>query len=131
MAGGRARVSYWPTCTDTRQQTLEAYRTLEGFVEQGKVRQIGVSNIYDPEMLEWMIGEAKVELQVVQNRYVVVWQSLSRMKDKSRLLIRLIGIRWHEGNGWDWESRCRDPSETIKADDIVYDICQAKSIRYQ
>ena len=52
---------------------MEAYRTLEGFVNQGRVRQLGVSNIYDPEMLRWMIAEARVKLEVVQNRCVVTF----------------------------------------------------------
>nr|XP_031860537.1 uncharacterized protein CI109_004148 [Kwoniella shandongensis]KAA5527609.1 hypothetical protein CI109_004148 [Kwoniella shandongensis] len=61
----------------TREQTLEAYRTLEDFVSQGKVRELGVSNCYDPKVLKSLIVEAKVKVGVVQNR-------------------------WYEGNGWDW-----------------------------
>ena len=51
------------------QETLSAYRTLECFVNQGQIRHLGVSNIYDPEMLKWMIAEARVKVGVVQNRY--------------------------------------------------------------
>lgn len=50
------------------QATLLAYRTLEDFVEQGRVHMLGVSNCYDPELLRWLIGEARVKLGVVQNR---------------------------------------------------------------
>ncbi|WVQ84879.1 hypothetical protein IAT38_007042 [Cryptococcus sp. DSM 104549] len=62
----------------TREDTLAAYRTLESFVDDGKIRALGVSNCYDPALLQWLIGEAKVKVGVVQNR-------------------------WYEGNGWDWD----------------------------
>ncbi|ORY28133.1 NADP-dependent oxidoreductase domain-containing protein [Naematelia encephala] len=62
----------------TKHQTLEAYRTLEKFVDDGRVRALGVSNCYDPALLEWLINEARIKVGVVQNR-------------------------WYEGNGWDWD----------------------------
>ncbi|WVF73172.1 hypothetical protein IAT40_007991 [Kwoniella sp. CBS 6097] len=74
----------------TKEQTLAAYRTLESFVEKGQVRHLGVSNIYDPSLLKWLIGEAKVKVGVVQNR-------------------------WYEGNGWDW-----DIYDICQANDIRY-----------
>ncbi|WVR07834.1 hypothetical protein IAU60_004877 [Kwoniella sp. DSM 27419] len=74
----------------TREHTLAAYRTLEDFVDQGKVRRLGVSNIYDPALLSWLIQEARVGLSVVQNR-------------------------WYEGNGWDWEVY-----DICQANDIRY-----------
>lgn len=46
---------------------------------RGTVGRLGVSNIYDPDELAWLIAEAKVPVSVVQNR-------------------------WYEGNGWDWPS---------------------------
>lgn len=54
----------------TPQLTLEAYRALEHFVDSGQVRQLGVSNIYDTKELQWLIGEARVPVSVVQNRSV-------------------------------------------------------------
>ncbi|WWC64426.1 uncharacterized protein I303_107036 [Kwoniella dejecticola CBS 10117] len=61
----------------TKEQTLSAYQTLESFVDAGKVRHLGVSNIYDPNLLSWLIERGRVKVGVVQNR-------------------------WYEGNGWDW-----------------------------
>ena len=72
-------------------------------MHSGQLRQLGVSNIYDPEELKWLINEARVKVSVVQNR-------------------------WHEGNGWDWDSMLRMPAP---AEGAVYDICQAHGIRYQ
>jgi diketogulonate reductase-like aldo/keto reductase len=51
------------------QKTLEAYRSLESAVSQGKIGQLGVSNIYDPAELMWLMGKARVPVSVVQNRY--------------------------------------------------------------
>ncbi|RXK35721.1 hypothetical protein M231_07010 [Tremella mesenterica] len=61
----------------TKEETLLAYRTLEELADQGKVRTLGISNIYDPTLLQWLINEARIKVGVVQNR-------------------------WYEGNGWDW-----------------------------
>lgn len=49
------------------------------------MKQIGVSNFYDVEILKWLWDEARVKPSVVQNR-------------------------WYEGNGWDSEvwGWCRD-----------------------
>ncbi|KAK1922052.1 NADP-dependent oxidoreductase domain-containing protein [Papiliotrema laurentii] len=62
----------------TQQATLEAYQTLEGFVDAGKIITLGISNIYDPKLLEWLLGKVRVKVGVVQNR-------------------------WYEGNGFDWK----------------------------
>ncbi|OCF61110.1 oxidoreductase [Kwoniella mangroviensis CBS 10435] len=61
----------------SKEQTLSAYQTLETFVKEGKIRQLGISNIYDPILLSWLIERVEVKVGVVQNR-------------------------WYEGNGWDW-----------------------------
>jgi hypothetical protein len=75
----------------TREATLEAYRALEGCVGENKIGRLGVSNIYDPAELSWLIEAAAVPVSVVQNR-------------------------WYEGNGWDWPSElpfcCADQSTT-------------------
>lgn len=60
----------------TLDLTLEAWRTLMQLQDSGKVKLIGVSNMYDVEVLKALGNERKV--QVVQNR-------------------------WHEGNQWDRE----------------------------
>jgi diketogulonate reductase-like aldo/keto reductase len=67
----------------TLAQTLSAWRSLCGLQDEGKVRQIGVSNVYDKGVLKALGEERKVD--VVQNR-------------------------WYEGNRWDMEilEYCRD-----------------------
>ncbi|KAK4684757.1 hypothetical protein P7C73_g5412, partial [Tremellales sp. Uapishka_1] len=52
----------------TREDTLTAYRTLEGFQAQGKIRMLGISNIYDVGLLRWLIERVEVPIGVVQNR---------------------------------------------------------------
>ncbi|KAH7923148.1 Aldo/keto reductase [Leucogyrophana mollusca] len=67
----------------TLKQTLEAWRTLIALQDEGKVRQIGLSNVYDVDLLKTLAAERPV--QVVQNR-------------------------WYEGNLWDREvcKYCRE-----------------------
>ncbi|KAM0745594.1 Aldo/keto reductase, partial [Meredithblackwellia eburnea MCA 4105] len=38
---------------EARQKTLIVWKEFGAFVKSGKVRQLGISNIYDPEELEW------------------------------------------------------------------------------
>jgi len=59
---------------NTLERTLEAWRVLIALQDEGKVRKIGLSNVYDVDLLEALGAERQV--QVVQNR-------------------------WYEGNGWD------------------------------
>lgn len=61
---------------DTRAKTLDAWRTLISFKDAGKVRAIGVSNVYDVEELEALEEATGRKVEVVQNR-------------------------WFQGNGWD------------------------------
>lgn len=63
---------------------MEAYTALESFVETGKILQLGISNCYDPKLLQHIIDSAKVTPTVVQNR-------------------------WYEGNGFDWRGVSRSP----------------------
>jgi diketogulonate reductase-like aldo/keto reductase len=67
----------------TIEQTLEAWHTLMKLQDEGKVRMIGLSNIYDVTLLA-ALHKAK-QVQVVQNR-------------------------WYEGNHWDKQvfDYCRD-----------------------
>lgn len=59
---------------ETVNRTMEAWRTLMELQDEGKVRLIGISNTYDPQLLSYL-GEVR-KVQVVQNR-------------------------WYEGNNWD------------------------------
>ncbi|KAH7913283.1 NADP-dependent oxidoreductase domain-containing protein [Hygrophoropsis aurantiaca] len=69
----------------TPKQTLEAWRTLIALQDEGKVHQIGLSNVYDVDLLKTLSAERPV--QVVQNR-------------------------WYEGNLWDRDvcKYCRENS---------------------
>ncbi|TXT11116.1 hypothetical protein VHUM_01867 [Vanrija humicola] len=62
---------------ERREDTLAAYRALEALVDAGSIASLGVSNIYDAAELSWLIGQARIPLSNVQNR-------------------------WYEGNGWNW-----------------------------
>jgi len=67
----------------TLPQTLRAWRSLCALQDEGKVRKIGLSNVYDKGVLEALGEERKVD--VVQNS-------------------------WYQGNGWDAEvsGYCRE-----------------------
>ncbi|KZV76342.1 Aldo/keto reductase [Peniophora sp. CONT] len=62
----------------TYKETLEAWRVLTGLAESGQVKQIGLSNVYDAQMLERLVKDSGRKVDVVQDR-------------------------WFEGNGWDTE----------------------------
>jgi diketogulonate reductase-like aldo/keto reductase len=49
--------------------TLKAWRTMESFVEQGIVRLIGVSNMYDLAELEELYEKATIKPSILQNRF--------------------------------------------------------------
>ena len=63
---------------ETYAKTLEAWRVLAGFQDEGRVRVIGLSNTYDPTLLARLGEDTGRAVQVVQNR-------------------------WYERNGWDRE----------------------------
>ncbi|KAJ9123217.1 hypothetical protein QFC22_001411 [Naganishia vaughanmartiniae] len=63
----------------TFEENKQAWKTLESFVSAKKIRHLGLSNIYEPDLLRKIIEFATVPVGIVQNR-------------------------WWEGNGWDWES---------------------------
>jgi len=52
-----------------RRQTLEVWRAMEALVAQGGVKQLGISNCYEPELLEYLHQTAQVKPAVVQNRF--------------------------------------------------------------
>jgi diketogulonate reductase-like aldo/keto reductase len=60
----------------TLGETIEAWKVMAQFQDEGKVRMIGLSNCYDKRVI---VELSKIRaVQVVQNR-------------------------WYEGNGWDRE----------------------------
>ena len=63
---------------ETYLKTLEAWRILVGFQDEGRVRMIGLSNTYDQTLLARLGEDSGHAVQIVQNR-------------------------WYERNGWDRE----------------------------
>jgi diketogulonate reductase-like aldo/keto reductase len=53
----------------TSERTLEVWRELETLVEHGVVRELGISNCYELELLETLYAAARVKPLVVQNRF--------------------------------------------------------------
>jgi diketogulonate reductase-like aldo/keto reductase len=49
--------------------TLVAWRALERLYDQGVVRQLGVSNFYEPPRLEALCRNARIKPAVIQNRF--------------------------------------------------------------
>lgn len=52
-----------------RGQLLEVWRAMEAGVRDGAVRQLGISNCYDPGLLAFLYGRAEIKPVVVQNRF--------------------------------------------------------------
>jgi len=50
-------------------QTMEVWTTMEGLVEAGKVRQLGISNCYDQRLFEQIFQATSVRPAVLQNRF--------------------------------------------------------------
>ncbi len=53
----------------TLSETLRAWQVLESFVNDKKVRQIGISNCYDPEFFKEIYLKASIKPSVLQNRF--------------------------------------------------------------
>lgn len=49
--------------------TLEVWRAMERLCDQGAVRQLGISNCYEPARLEMLCTSARIKPAVVQNRF--------------------------------------------------------------
>ena len=47
----------------------KVYRTMEEAVDQGKVKQLGISNFYRLEDVVWAYDNARIKFKVVQNRF--------------------------------------------------------------
>lgn len=53
----------------TLEDTMKAWRTMEAFVDQGKVRRLGISNCYEYETFVTLYEMARVKPSVLQNRF--------------------------------------------------------------
>jgi diketogulonate reductase-like aldo/keto reductase len=53
----------------THQKTMEVYRECEKFVDEGRVKQLGISNLYNLNGLRKLYDDARHKPAVVQNRF--------------------------------------------------------------
>jgi diketogulonate reductase-like aldo/keto reductase len=53
----------------TLEDTMVVWRTMETFVDQGKVRSLGLSNCYDPKFFKTLYEMARIKPWVLQNRF--------------------------------------------------------------
>lgn len=51
------------------RDTLEVWRAMESLVEQGGVRQLGISNCYELKRLKTLYLQARIKPAVIQNRF--------------------------------------------------------------
>jgi diketogulonate reductase-like aldo/keto reductase len=54
---------------DTIEHTMEAWRVMEGFVDDGKVLRLGISNCYDYDEFTNIYNQARIKPSVLQNRF--------------------------------------------------------------
>lgn len=54
---------------DTFEETLEGWKVMEGFVRDGRVKQLGISNCYDFEYFKKLFNEVEEKPAVLQNRF--------------------------------------------------------------
>jgi len=53
----------------THDKTMEVWRVFEEFHTAGKVKQLGISNFYDPDLVSRLYNDAQVKPSVIQNRF--------------------------------------------------------------
>ncbi|MGZ5015850.1 MAG: aldo/keto reductase family protein [Methylobacter sp.] len=53
----------------SQQRTMEVWRAMERIFHSGGVKQLGISNCYDPEQFQLLYRDAKVKPAVIQNRF--------------------------------------------------------------
>ncbi|WP_262965411.1 aldo/keto reductase family protein [Methylobacter psychrophilus] len=53
----------------SQAQTMEVWRAMEQIFDNGAAKQLGISNCYDPQQLEFLYRNAKVKPAVIQNRF--------------------------------------------------------------
>jgi diketogulonate reductase-like aldo/keto reductase len=53
----------------TIEKTMEVWRTMESFVDEGKVHNLGISNCYDFQTFKALYEMARIKPRVLQNRF--------------------------------------------------------------
>ena len=53
----------------TLEETMTVWQTMESFVDDGKVKQLGISNCYDFELFQSLYEQARIKPKVLQNRF--------------------------------------------------------------
>ncbi|ODN02818.1 Aldo-keto reductase family 4 member C8 [Orchesella cincta] len=53
----------------THRDTMEVWRVFESFVDEGKVKQLGISNCYKLNEFQSIFNEARIKPAVLQNRF--------------------------------------------------------------
>ncbi|MGZ4976442.1 MAG: aldo/keto reductase family protein [Methylobacter sp.] len=53
----------------SQQRTMEVWQAMERIFHSGGVKQLGISNCYDPEQFKLLYQDAKVKPAVIQNRF--------------------------------------------------------------
>lgn len=54
---------------NTWEDNFVVWRVFESFVDEGRVRQIGISNFYDADAVKYLFENARIKPAVVQNRF--------------------------------------------------------------
>jgi diketogulonate reductase-like aldo/keto reductase len=52
-----------------RQQLMQVWQAMEKLVQAGHVRQLGISNCYDPALFEFLYDAATIKPALIQNRF--------------------------------------------------------------
>ena len=67
-----------------RQELLEVWQAMEAIVKSGHVRQLGISNCYDPALFQFLYESASVKPALVQNRFYADTGYDSALRDYCR-----------------------------------------------
>jgi len=54
---------------ETMDETIRVWKVLEIFVDEGQIKQLGISNCYDPMKFQRLYEQVKVKPKVLQNRF--------------------------------------------------------------
>ena len=58
----------------TLEETMTVWQTMESFVDDGRVKQLGISNCYDYDFFQSLYEQARIKPKVLQNRFTAQTQ---------------------------------------------------------